>query len=87
MMGFIRRAMLAATVALGAAFAGPAMSHDSEALYNYYYFDANHVQIGYDSDHCSRWGINRVTGTPPAGTVHIVEEVYAYCRDGQLTLE
>ena len=82
-----KRALLAATAVLGAAFAAPALGRDSEALYNYYYFDANYEQIGYASDYCSRSGINRVTSPPPAGTVHVSEEIYAYCRNGQLTLE
>jgi hypothetical protein len=82
----IKRAVLAAIAVLGSTFVAPALSYDSEALYNYYYFDANHEQIGYASDYCNRSGIARVSSPPAAGTVHVVEDIYAYCRDGQLTL-
>ena len=81
-----KHALLTAGVVLGSAFAGPAVGQaaDSEALYHYVYFDANYEEIGRSSDYCSRSGINR--SVTPTGTVYVSEEFYAYCRDGQLTL-
>lgn len=83
----ITRALLAATLALGAAIAVPAMSQplDSEAVYNHYYFDANDDQIGSASDYCSAWGIQRTGPIPPTGTAYTVTEIYGYCRRGDLT--
>lgn len=86
----IKRAMISATIALSAVLAnpGPAMAqyHQGESpLYNYYYFNQAREQVGYEYDTCNYWGLGK-SALDGVRTSDVVTEIYAYCRDGQLSL-
>jgi hypothetical protein len=88
----MKRMLISATIVLGAALAspGPAIAQwhiGDEELYHYYYFnDENFSQsVGEAEDRCNSWGISRhqLHGT---ATPYFTSEIWAYCRNGQLSL-
>lgn len=88
----MKRTLLSATIAIGAAVAvaGPVTGQppQADALYHYYYFDQSYTETaGEAEDECHYSGISRATnviwGTQ---TAYHYEDIWAYCRDGQLTL-
>ncbi|HYJ81608.1 MAG TPA: hypothetical protein VEW26_02030 [Allosphingosinicella sp.] len=85
----IKRMMISATVVVGAAMAsaGPVQASDPDALYHYYYSNQDYSEsVGEAEDRCNSWGISwhQLWGTT-GPNVH--SEIWAYCRNGQLSLE
>jgi hypothetical protein len=80
----MKRTLLAATVALGAGFAGPALGQfsESQAVYDNYYYDANDELLLYSRDNCTFQGVERAS--TPAGTAYVISNFQAYCVNGQL---
>lgn len=89
--GNMKRSLLSATVVLCAALTmpGPAMAQyhqGDDPLYHYYYLNENESQdVGEAEDRCNSWGVSRhqIWGTT---SPNFRSEIWAYCRDGQLSL-
>ena len=86
----MKRMLVSATIVLSAALAspGPAMGQHvgDEELYHYYYSNQDYSEsVGEAEDRCNYWGISRhqLWGTT-GPNVH--SEIWAYCRNGQLSL-
>jgi hypothetical protein len=92
----VHRMLISATVALGAVLAspGPAMAqwhNGDDPLYHYFYYEGDRSQhggwqdVGEAQDTCNSWGVGRqqLWGVSSAS---FYAEVWAYCRDGQLSL-
>lgn len=80
----MKRTLIAAALVSGAAFAGPAVGQysESQAVYDNYYYNANHELLLYSTDNCTFNGVERAS--TPAGTAYVVSNFQAYCVNGQL---
>lgn len=84
MIGFkMKRAVLAATFALGAVFSGPAAGqHTAKPVYDNYYYDDIGRLIHYAQDICN-W--NKVeTPIAPAGTASVDRRLVGTCYNGYI---
>lgn len=85
------RLLLSATIALSAAMAtpGPAMAQhqeDPDALYYLTYYNEDYSQeMGREQDNCNSWGVSR-NAVYGVQTPYVWKQLYAYCRNGQLSL-
>lgn len=87
----MKRALLVATVALGAVAVNPVpvsaqlVHQGTDPLYdNYYFSDATYTnQVGYDRDTCNYYGVGH-TATQGTWTPYVQREIWAYCVNGQL---
>jgi hypothetical protein len=87
----MKRVLLSATVVVAAtvAGAGPVTGQpaDAEALYHYYYTNQDRSEdLGEAEDRCHSWGISRENILWGVKTANYTTDIWAYCRNGQLSL-
>jgi hypothetical protein len=87
----VKRILLYTTIALGAAgVVGSATAQPPQAaeMYHYYYVNQYDDEVGQAADECHYSGITRASHMIyGVKTDQFTTEIYAYCRNGQLTLE
>jgi hypothetical protein len=60
---------------------------EAEALYHYYYFNQDYSEsVGESEDRCHSYGISRENVLWGTKTSNYHTDIWAYCRNGQLTL-
>lgn len=80
----MKRAVLVASVALGAVFSGPAVGQyypgQPKPVYANYYYDDIGRLLHYAQDICN--GNKVETPIAPAGTASVTRELVGYCNNG-----